>query len=93
MPRVPTMIPVSELRQDVADVVRRVQESRDPIIVTQRGRAAVVMLSVREYERGEYEREILKALAQGEQEIAAGKGHDLGDVMAEADRVLESQKP
>ena len=41
------------------------------------------------YEQGEKEREILRLLARGETEIAAGKGYDLDDVMNEADEVLK----
>jgi hypothetical protein len=32
---------------------------------------------------------MLRALVKGEKEIAAGGGHDLDDVLAEADRLLE----
>jgi prevent-host-death family protein len=93
MPRLPKMIPVSDLRDDVADVLRRVQKSREPLVVTQRGRAAAVLLSVREYERAEYERQILRALARGEQEIGEGAGHDLDSVLAEADALLNADEP
>jgi prevent-host-death family protein len=93
MARVPKMIPVSDLRADVAEVLRRVQDSREPLVITQRGRAAAVMLSVREYERVEYERQILRALARGEQEIAAGAGHDLDSVFEEADALLNADAP
>jgi prevent-host-death family protein len=71
-------------------VIRRVQKSREPLVVTQRGRAAVVLLSVREYERAEYERQILRALARGDQEIAQGVGHDLDSVLEEADALLNA---
>ena len=92
MARVPMIIPVSDLRKDVADVLRRVQNSREPVVITQRGRAAVVMLSVKEFERGEYERDLLRALARGEKEVAAGKGHDLDSVLADADALLNDDK-
>jgi len=48
------------------------------------------MLSLAAYERGEHERQILLLLAGGEREIAAGKGHDLDAVLAEADAVLRA---
>jgi prevent-host-death family protein len=92
MARVPQMIPVSDLRDDVADVLKRVQGSRAPLVITQRGRAAAVMLSVREYERGEYERQILRALARGEREVAAGVGYDLDGVFEEADALLNTDE-
>lgn len=59
----------------------------------QRGRAAVVMLSVEEYERGDTERQILRLLARGEKEISDGKACDLDDEMSEADRLFETADP
>ena len=46
------------------------------------------MLSLDAYERRERERQVLLLLVRGEQEIAAGNGHDLDDVLAEADAIL-----
>ena len=82
------MIPVSELRQDAAAALRRLRTSQQPLVVTQRGRAAAVMVSVEAYERAERERQILRILARGEREIRAGRGHDLDEVLAEADELL-----
>jgi prevent-host-death family protein len=88
MTRVPDIVPVSDFRQGAAALLRKVRESRQPVFVTQRGRAAAVLLSVEEYERREQEHELLRLLAQGEVEIAEGKGHSLDDVMTEADVLL-----
>ncbi|HEY7373365.1 MAG TPA: type II toxin-antitoxin system Phd/YefM family antitoxin [Polyangia bacterium] len=88
MSKVPAIVPVSDLRDDAANVLDRVKKSREPVVITQRGRAAAVLLSIEEYERSEHERELLRLLAQGEKEVAAGKGHDLEDVLREADQIL-----
>jgi len=88
MSKVPDIVPVSDLRQDAANVLGRVRKNRQPVVITQRGRAAAVMVSIDEYERAEHEREILMLLVQGEKEIAAGRGYDLDDVLADADRIL-----
>jgi prevent-host-death family protein len=87
----PDIIPVSDLRQGAAALLKRLRKSRDPVVVTQRGRAAAVLLSVEEYERRERDLEILRLLAHGEKEIAAGVGHDLADVLAEADEILAGE--
>jgi len=84
----PQIVPISELRQRAAALLEKVRESREPIVVTQRGRAAAVLLSVEEYERRERVLEILRLLAQGDKEIAAGVGHDLEEVLADADELL-----
>ncbi len=82
MAREPDIIPVTDLRRDAAAVLDRVRATKQPLVITQRGRAAAVMLSVEAYERAEHERQILRILARGEHEIAAAKGHDLDEVLA-----------
>lgn len=88
MPKVPAILPITDLRQDAASALRRVRASKQPLVITQRGRAAAVMISVEVYERAEHERHLLRLLARGEREIARGKGHDLEEVLAEADEFL-----
>lgn len=91
MSKVPDIIPVTDLRQDAAAALERVRVSKKPLVITQRGRAAAVMLSIEEYERAERERELLRLLARGEKEIAAGAGYDLDSVLAEADALLRKE--
>ncbi len=88
MAKVPEIVPISDLRQDAAAVLKRIKTSREPLVITQRGRAAAVMVSVEEYERSEQERQLLMLLARGEKEIAEGKGFSLDEVLAEADAIL-----
>jgi len=82
------IVPVSDLRQDAAKVIKQVKDSKEPIVITQRGRAAVVMLSVEAFEQTERDIELLRLLAKGEREIEAGEGDDLDSVLAEADALL-----
>ena len=88
MSKVPFIVPISDLREDAANILGRMKSSHEPIVITQRGRAAAVMVSIEEYERSTHEREILRLLAQGDREVAAGKGYELEDVFKEADRIL-----
>ncbi len=88
MPKMPDIIPVTDLRQHAAAALKRVRATKEPLVITQRGRAAAVMLSVEAYERAERERHILRLLARSDREIRAGKGYALDDVMVEANRLL-----
>ena len=88
MSAIPDIIPISDLRQDAAKTLRRLSRSRQPLVVTQRGRAAAVLVGIEAYHRTERERAILKLLAQGEREIRAGRGSDLEAVLEEADTIL-----
>jgi len=88
MATVPDIVPISDLRQDASGVIKRAAASQQPVFITQRGRAAAVMVSAQAYERTQHELEILRLLARGEAEIEAGSGHELADVLAEADQLL-----
>jgi prevent-host-death family protein len=88
MGKIPTIIPVSDLRQDAARVLSDVKKSSEPVFITQRGRATAVLMSLDAFERSEAERELLLLLARGEKEITAGVGHTLDQVLAEADSLL-----
>ena len=82
------IIPVSDLRQNAAKILKQLKDSKEPLIITQRGRAVAVMLSVETFERSEHDKELLRLLAKGEREIGIGEGYDLEAVLAEADSIL-----
>ena len=92
MQRAPKIIPISDLRQNASDVVKSISSSREPVFITQRGRAAAVMVSMEVYKNAQHEMDILHLLAGGEKEIAAGTGYELDDVLREADIYLEDAK-
>jgi len=92
MARIPNIVPITDLRQDATTIIKRVAKSREPLVITQRGRAAVVMVSVEDYEHSQHELEILRLLARGQKEIETGKGYDLDVVLAEADVLLKEMQ-
>lgn len=93
MAKFPNIVPITDLRQDATSIIKRVTASREPLVITQRGRAAAVMVSMEAYEHSQHELELLRLLARGEKEIEAGKGYDLDVVLAEADSLLKETKP
>jgi len=93
MAKIPNIVPITDLRQDATAIVKRVTASGEPVVITQRGRAAAVVVSMEAYKHSQHELEILHLLARGEKEIEAGKGFDLETVLAEADSLLKETKP
>jgi len=92
MVRISNIVPITDLRQDATSIIKRVSTGREPLVITRRGRAAAVMISIETYEHYRHELEILRLLAQGEKEIKAGKGYDLDTVLAEADTLLKEMQ-
>jgi len=91
MGKLTNIIPVSDLRQDAANLLKRLNKNNEPLIITQRGRAAAVLIGVEAYEEFERERELLRILAEGEREVALGEGYDIDTVLAEADVLLAKE--
>jgi prevent-host-death family protein len=88
MGKIPEIVPISDMRQNAARVLKEVRSTGGPLVITQRGRASAVVISIEDYERSERERRILLELARGEKEIAKGVGHGLDAVLKEADEIL-----
>ena len=88
MSKLSNIIPISDLRQDAAKLLKKLRNSKEPLIITQRGRATAVIIGVDAYEKFERERELLHLLAKGDREIETGIGYDLDTILAEADAIL-----
>ena len=78
MAKVPNIIPITDLRQDAAAALKRLKTSREPVVITQRGRAAAVLLSLEEYEHliahGERNVELSVALKEPESTYRVEQG-------------------
>ena len=66
--------PVTVLKAHSAQLIRRVQASRQPIVITQNGRATAVLQNVEAYEEQRRTLLLLKLLAQGDRELKQGEG-------------------
>lgn len=66
--------PVTTLKTKSAELIRRARESRQPIVITQNGKATAVLVDVESFERQREALLLLRYLAVGEEEIARGEG-------------------
>lgn len=68
--------PISELREKATAFVQQVRQTQRPMVITQHGRSAAVLMDVVQYEKLMERLEILEAVQTGEQQIAEGKFSD-----------------
>ncbi|MFN0123226.1 MAG: type II toxin-antitoxin system Phd/YefM family antitoxin [Blastocatellia bacterium] len=66
--------PLSEFRANAAALVQQVRDTRRPLVITQHGRSAAILLDVGEYEKLLDKIELLQDIRVAEQEVAEGKG-------------------
>ena len=73
------VIPLSDLKVNPGKVVNRANENHRPILITSRGRGVAVVQGLEEYEKGNEEREFLRAIAQGLMDIKEGNELSLSE--------------
>ncbi|MFZ5483025.1 MAG: type II toxin-antitoxin system Phd/YefM family antitoxin [Pseudomonadota bacterium] len=74
--------PISYLKANAAEVLARLTEGREPLVITQNGEAKAVIQDVASYEETQETLALLKILALGNAEIEAGKVKPVSEVVA-----------
>ena len=74
--------PISYLKAHAAEILATLGEQREPLVITQNGEAKAVLQDVVSYEATQETLALLKVLALGQQEVAAGKVKPLSDTVA-----------
>ena len=76
--------PISYVKAHAAELLERITQEREPIIITHNGEARAVLMDVVSYEqRMEETQTLLKLLALADKEIEAGETVPIEEVMAE----------
>ena len=74
--------PISYLKANAAEVLTHLAERREPMVITQNGEAKAVLQDVASFEETQETLALLKLLAIGNQDIAAGKIKPVAEVVA-----------
>lgn len=73
--------PISYLKANAAQVLTNLAEQREPLVITQNGEAKAVLQDVASFEETQETLAMLKILALGNQDVAAGKVKAAADVV------------
>lgn len=82
------LVPVQELRAELARWLQHVADTGRPVVVTQRGRAAAALVSTEALDEIEEGRALVKKTLRGLHDLEAGRVDDDDDVWAEVERVI-----
>ena len=93
-PMIPSqdVVPLSELRANLADLLKQTQQTGRPIVITQHGRGVAVLVSTDEYEKLLADVEIAKGISRGLADVAAGRTHTHEKVMAELEGIIDEAR-
>lgn len=73
--------PISYLKANAAEVLSRLTELREPMVITQNGEARAVIQDVASYEETQETLALLKLLALGNQDVEDGRTRPLSEVV------------
>ena len=75
--------PISFLKTNTSDVVKQVQETRQPVLITVNGKVQAVVQDPLSYQKMHDQLTLLRVLAHGQKQIEQGKVTDHDDVFAQ----------
>ncbi len=84
--------PISYIKTNAADMLKRVNDTHNPIIITQNGEAKAVLMDTESYQEMRNSLGILKLLAEGERDIEKGDIYSQEDVFEEIESELNKMK-
>jgi len=74
------VVPVTDLKDNTARVISKVDKTHRPVLLTSRGRGVAVVQSVQDYEADSEEREFLRAVVKGLMDVEEGRTVSLAAV-------------
>jgi prevent-host-death family protein len=82
--------PISYVKAHAAELLDRITEEREPIIITQNGEARAVLVDVASYDEMMHETQVLlKILAFADKEIEAGETIPISEIIKELRNLRE----
>lgn len=73
--------PISYVKAHAAELLDRITEEREPIIITQNGEARAVLMDVHSYDEAQETMAMWQILAIGKKQVEAGQTYPLDEVL------------
>ena len=86
------ILPVAKFKAHVSEVLRNVRANGRPVVITQNGEPAGVLLSPREYDQLTYQQRFLDSVHRGLADIAAGHVHSAESVKQRIKKLVQRRK-
>lgn len=86
------LVPVNEFRANMATYLKRVTESGRTVVLTQRGRAAAVVVDPAVLDEIEEGREVVRKVMRGLEDGAAGRTVSGEDLISELEAIIQREE-
>ncbi len=68
-----TAKPVTDVKRHATEIIAKLEQTREPIVVTQHGREAAVMLDIESYQTLLRRLDVLESISNGERAFSEGR--------------------
>jgi prevent-host-death family protein len=86
------IIPLGEFKAGVSKWLKNIQQTDHPLIITQNGRPAGVLLSPQEYDNLTYKKQFIESVARGIDDAESGKVYLKEEIHTELEKARSSRK-
>ena len=83
--------PITYLKSKAPDLLKQINETHRPVVITQNGEPRAVLQDPESYENMRNAIGILKLISQGEQDVKDGKSKSQEEVLADVERILRKR--
>jgi len=83
--------PITYLKSRAADLLKQINETHRPVVITQNGEPRAVLQDPESYENMRNAISILKLISQGEEDIKGGKSKLQEEIFADIENILKEK--
>ena len=84
--------PISWLKNNAKQLIESVDETGNPMVITQNGEAKAVVMNVRAYDQMQESLALLRLLADSSADVEAGRVRDSEEVFADARKLIARKR-
>ena len=84
--------PISWLKNNAKQMVESVDETGNPMVITQNGEAKVVVMNVKEYDQMQQSLALLRLLADSSADVEAGNVRDSDEVFSDLRAMIAEKR-
>jgi prevent-host-death family protein len=78
----PRLIPVTDVKRKATEIIEALQREQEPLLITEHGREAAILMDVTSYRMRERKLELLEGIIRGQKAMAEGRTLTQEEVMA-----------
>jgi len=78
----PRLVPVTDIKRKATEIIAGLQQDQEPLVITEHGREAAVLMDVTSYRMQERKLALLEGIIRGQQAISEGRTLSHEDVLA-----------